>query len=135
MAIIVALALNSGLAFAIGYQLGPNVVDDVLILNTGSYIEFSFADFQITPNNTVYVDVDGVGDFEGIDCVFPYVSSGSITTVGLDWYNLQGVSINNETLTSGTDITDFDSNIVRISITNPDNTNTVNITGNIILRN
>lgn len=106
---------------------------DTEFFDGGDYRVYEFTNETMANGGTLSARFQKIAAFDSID-FFVDASSGNITTANVSWRNSDYDELNTETLTSGTDIVDFDSQNVVVTFTN--NTGgEITVTGNILLTN
>ena len=97
-------------------------------------IQIDFAGYTIPTNSYIEVKYSGIASYDSIDFKIPSCSSGNITTANIIWTHQDGITaLNSEVVTSGIDVTDFDSGWFTFRICNPVIGLPVLITGNILV--
>ena len=134
LALISVLAICSTPLCVIRDFSGGYVTTNVTVRYGSGYIQADIESLQLTPNNRLEVYFEGIGAADKIDWKCVTNSSGAeITTASVVWRLQSYVTVNSETLTSATDITDFDSDCFSLFIPAVANSATINITGNVLL--
>jgi len=130
--IIIASLLMVGLAFA-GQSRIRSTGTSVQDYQGYDFLQADIFGLQIANGGSVNFNLDNIAGFNQVNFYIAATSSGNITTANLQAKLMNGDSIGTaQTLTSGTDVTNFKSGQYVMTIYNPVAT-TINITGNILV--
>ena len=129
--LLVGLAILLGLSFGVDTSY---TFSNAQTINGDNFVQIDLSGTQIANGGSIAVNYGWIGSWDKLDAATFTCSSGNITTADVSWTNIKGVELLNQTLTFGTQITDFRTGWAVLTIYNPVGI-TINVTGSILINN